>query len=357
MGDQADDLNDRIEREMWQDVGFVATPQYKKVQEEYTKMLNDAISEPYWCKTAPNIPRVYSSSSLNTLSECPRKFQYAYVEGWTGRGENLDFIFGSQLHRCLEWYWRARVAGQDSEESLNDAVYVAMDMGKDLPLPSRPNQAGKTRIGLVNALVWYVDHWNSLDSPEDIVRFNDQPAIEMHFEIHLPLLNPDGEPYTIQGYVDQIREWSYGKAVWDYKSTNKAPSDYYLDQFDLSLQCAIYVIGMKVLTNEPISMFMADIIGVETRKIGLPETIPVAFFARKPVTLTEEDLDEHLKDIQVLIKNNERYAEQNYWPKNTKACRFCDFRDICKKSPSMRKPFLETEFKKDRRTVLHTRKE
>ena len=128
-------------------------------------------------------------------------------------------------------------------------------------------------------------------------------------------------------------------------------------QFDLSLQCAIYIIGMKVLTNEPISMFMADIIGVDTRIQNLPEQIPVTFFQRKPVSLTESELDEHLKDIQVLIKNNERYAEQNYWPKNTRACRFCDFKPICSKSPELRSAFLETEFTKDRRTVLKIRKE
>jgi hypothetical protein len=75
------------------------------------------------------------------------------------------------------------------------------------------------------------------------------------------------------------------------------------------------------------------------------------------VTLTEDELDEHLMDIQVLIKNNERYSEQNYWPKNTKACRFCDYRDICKKSPALRPAFLSTDFKKDRRSVLNPRKD
>jgi hypothetical protein len=114
---------------------------------------------------------------------------------------------------------------------------------------------------------------------------------------------------------------------------------------------------MRVLTNEPITTFMADVIGVETRTKELPELIPVAFMARKPVSLTEGELDEHLLDIQVMIKNAERYAEQNYWPKNTKACRFCDFRDICKKDPEQRIAFLKTEFAQERRTELDSRKE
>ncbi len=318
--------------------------------------------ELYWCLTAPNVPRVWSSSSLSILSECPRKFQYSYVEGWTTRGENLDFTFGAQLHSCLEVYWIERLLpGLDingfttSEIALDIAVEHALIISKELPLPSRPNQCGKTRKGLVNALVWYIDYWGPQDSPSDIMYFNDEPAIEMHFQIEIPMLNPDGEMYTIQGYVDQMRNWSYAQTVWDYKSTSKTPSEYYLEQFDLSLQCAIYTIGMKVLTNEPINMFMADVIGVDTRVQGLPQEIPVAFFERKPVTLTEDELDEHLIDIQVLIKNNERYAEQNYWPKNTKACRFCDFKTICKKSPQLRSAFLATDFKKDRRTFLHAR--
>ncbi|KKN65206.1 hypothetical protein LCGC14_0483820 [marine sediment metagenome] len=315
-------------------------------------------SESYWCQTAANIPRVYSASSLSLLSECPRKFQYQYIDGWTSSGENLDFIFGTKLHRCLEWYWRRILQwGYSLDEALLETVHVAMTIGLDMPEPKRPNQEGKTRKGLVNALIWYLDYWKNTDDPLDIVMLGENPAIEMHFEIILPLINPDGEHYKVQGYVDQVRNWSYGLTAWDYKSTNKEPNDYYLNQFDLSLQCAIYTMGMRVLTNEPITTFMADVIGVETRVNNLPEKIPVAFMARKPVMLTEEELDEHLLDIQVMIKSQERYAEQGYWPKNTKACLFCDFRDICKKSPPLREAFLKTEFVRERRVSLNRRKE
>lgn len=346
----------------FQDKSIVAMSHYEKAQMDYTKLVNERIPEPYWCKTAPNVPRFYSASSLGILSECPRKFQYSYVEGWTRGTDNLDFEFGIHMHRCLEHYWRLRVKDQsgqayDQDYALDQAVSLAMVLGLKLPQPTRPNQAGKTRKGLVNCIIWYVDKWKDQDTPEEIVMFKDKPAIEMHFEIMLPLVNPDGEPYIVQGYVDQIKDWSYGKAVWDFKSTGSEPNDHFMAQFDLSLQCAIYIIGMKVLTNEPISMFMADVVGVETRVKSLPEMIPVAFFNRKPVSLTEGELDEHLKDIQVLIKNNERYAEQNYWPKNTKACRFCDFKPICSKSPEIRPAFLETEFKRERRTFLKARKE
>jgi len=314
--------------------------------------------ESYWCLTAPNVPRAFSASSLQLLSECPRKFQYQYVEGWTTKGENLDFVFGTKLHRCLEWYWRKILQwGYAPDEALLETVGVAMSLGLDLPQPVRPNQCGKTRRGLVNALVWHIDHWKEIDDPLEICEFNNEPAIEMHFKIFLPLINPDGEPYIVQGYVDQLRNWCYGVTAWDYKSTSKQPSEYYLDQFNLSLQAAIYVIGMKVLTNEPIATFMADIVGVDTRVQNLPELIPVAFMERKPVSFTPNELDEHLMDIQVLIKNAERYAEQSYWPKNTKACRFCDFKDICKKSPELRMSFLSTDFELDRRTELNPRKE
>jgi hypothetical protein len=315
-------------------------------------------AESYWCTTAPNVPRIYSASSLQLLSECPRKFQYQYVEGWTTAGENLDFIFGTKLHRCLEWYWRRILQwGYSLDEALLETTGVAMALGLELPQPTRPNQVGKTRMGLVNALIWYIDYWSRQDDPLEICEFNSEPAIEMYFRIILPTVNPDGKPYMVQGYVDQMRNWSYGVTAWDYKSTSKQPSEYYLNQFDLSLQCAIYTIGMQVLTNESITTFMADVIGVDTRVRGLPYEMPVAFMERKPVTLTPEELDEHLMDIQVLIKNQERYAEQNYWPKNTKACRFCDFRDICKKSPQLREPFLKTEFNKERRTELSPRRE
>ena len=142
------------------DTGIMATPAYKKAQEDYTKLVNDRIPVPYWCKTQPNVPRFYSASSLGILSECPRKYQYMYVEGWTKSGENLDFEFGIHMHRCLEHYWRLRVKGYDKEYALDQAVSLALVLGLKLPQLTRPNQAGKTRKGLVNCIIWYIIRHN-----------------------------------------------------------------------------------------------------------------------------------------------------------------------------------------------------
>jgi hypothetical protein len=299
--------------------------------------------EPYWCTSAPNVQRVWSSSSLSTLAECPRKYELSYVEGWTGKEENLDFEFGIAWHRLMESYWMGRFAGQDHEELLRELVPIALNW--KLPTPSRPNQAGKTPMGLARSLVWYFEHYEH-DEIEQIVNLNAGPAIEMKFNFFLDLMNPDGEPYQIQGYLDQMRYFNEIRCVWDYKTTSGSISDYYMARFDVDIQNHIYTLAARSLSDEDYTLFMADIIGV-----GVTYTD----FSRHSVEVTRGELIEALNDITYWIREAERFAEHNYYPKNTKACNFCQFNGVCNKDPSVRIKFLYADFEGKRRKFVEER--
>lgn len=44
----------------------------------------------------------WDSTSLGWLKECPRKYQYHMLEGWSGRGESIHLEFGILYHGALE---------------------------------------------------------------------------------------------------------------------------------------------------------------------------------------------------------------------------------------------------------------
>jgi hypothetical protein len=302
--------------------------------------------EPYWCLNNPNVPRVWSSSSLATIAECPRKFELRYVEGWTAREENLDFAFGSAFHSVMEMYWRLRWNKESHQDSLDTAYQLAHKLGNTLPPPVRPKQAGKTRFGLQRTLVWYFEQHD--DPLESIVAVGDnQPGIELHFNILLDLVSPDGEPYQIQGYLDSIRHFQDLYTVWDYKTTAGSISDFYAQRFEIDIQNHIYTIAARVLTDHKFTCFMADIAST---------ALTYSDFHRVPIMLTPNELDEALLDFTAWIRAAERYAEQEYYPKNTKACTFCEFNGICNKDPVLRFNFLKSDFSEKRRDIVEIRK-
>src|SRR5262249_43051879 len=61
---------------------------------------------------------------------------------------------------------------------------------------------------------------------------------------------------------------------------------------------------------------------------------------------TKDQIDEWLADLGFHLGMAEHYATIGHWPMNDTACRMCDFRGICSKSPKVRDKFLASEFEK-----------
>jgi hypothetical protein len=301
--------------------------------------------ESYWCAAAPNIQRVWSASSLSTFSDCPRKYELSYVEGWTPKGEALDLMFGTCWHTLMEVYWHLRLDKNPHDDVLREIIPDAL--GMTLPPASRPKQAGKTAASLARSLVWYFEQYQHDEIDSIVVLPSGKPAIELHFTFMLNLINPDGEPYQIQGYLDQLRTFNSVYTVWDYKTTTNVNAPFYAQRFEIDLQSQIYTLAAHALTNEKYSMFMVDAMGVG---------VTYSEFNRIPVPMTDGELNEAILDIHALIREAERCAEANYYPKNTGSCGFCQFNGICNKDPQSRLAFLNTDFDEKRREKVEPRK-
>lgn len=296
--------------------------------------------EPYWCKTAPNVPRVWSASSLAALADCPRRFELAYVEGWVSKTDSLDMLFGSRVHQGMQTFWHNRLGGMSKDESLCKALDAAL---LPLPPPTKQKQKGKTPLGVARSLIWYFEEWDPEKEIGNILILSGGPALELPFRIVLSLNSPDGDPYEARGYIDRLQTLGGFYTVWDYKTTSGSISEYYFTRFEIDIQNYLYTAATRMLSEFDFSQFLIDAMGV-----GVTYTD----FARQTVPLTKGLVQEGLVDISETIKLAEYFAERNYWPKNTKACTFCQFKEICNKDPELRINHLETEFTEKRREFI-----
>jgi hypothetical protein len=201
----------------------------------------------------------------------------------------------------------------------------------------------KDRPALIRLVGWYCD-----EQPEELTggqglapyAFPDgTPAVELSFAFPLPFFTPYGEPYIIAGHLDGIKT-TLGDQHWitDNKTTSKTLSANYWLQYTPNVQVDTYdFVGSVAYTDLKIK-------GVAIE--GAQITAEGAKFGTGLIYRTEGLRAEYLKDLEWWIRQAERYAAEDYWPRNRASCFLCDLKTICGKDPSMRDRYLEQEFER-----------
>jgi hypothetical protein len=69
-------------------------------------------------------------------------------------------------------------------------------------------------------------------------------------------------------------------------------------------------------------------------------------FGWTPLYRSEELREEHLHEVEGLLRDAVRYTEAGEWPMRKSQCRFCGFKKVCGKEPSRREELLKADFKK-----------
>lgn len=337
-----------------------------------------------------NFQLAWDSTSLGIFKECPRKYQLAILEGWTGKALNIHLTFGILVHECLEAYDRARAEGQEYEDAVRVATRRALEgsvttpvedcpkCGKHTyevallhsfdpaisgspeilsgwhwyctachyssearafprPLAEFPPIKTKTRYNLVRTIVWYLDYFKD-DPLKTITLANGKPAVELSFRFELPLDNPFGEPYLLSGHLDRLVE--FGGDVWvnDRKTTGGTISTDFFSHFSPDNQMSLYTAGSQIALSVPAKGVIID---------GMQIAVNFSRFQRGFVTRTNSQMIEWLADTHYWIKQAEARAAEGRWPMNDKSCGNyggCPFRGICGKDPAVRQTFLQSDF-------------
>lgn len=295
----------------------------------------------------PNLELVWSSTTLGTLKECPRKYQYSILEGWATRGENIDINFGWLYHGALERFQRQLALGASRLEAMIFSIrWTMIEAAPKLLANPSETAANKSLPNLIRSIVWHCDNFEH-DVLEQIIMYDNEPAVELSFVIDAGIRSASGEDFQFSGHLDRLIRFN-GNTYWhDYKTTKTTLGDNYFEQFNPDNQASLYTLASKVAFDVPT---LGGIIDAAQIAVGFTR------FGRKPINRTQGQLDEWIRDTRMYLAQAEVYAVTNHWPMNDKACFRCNFRDICSKDPRVRQAFLKSNYGERNYDPLEIRK-
>jgi hypothetical protein len=308
----------------------------------------------------PLLQTAWDSTSLSTYKTCPRKYQYAIIEGWQTRQQSVHLWFGIAYHAALELYDHLTFDGASHDDAVERVVdRLATEHGGNYrdeggpqdnsggPNPDEPgsrqwdwhypeptNTANlKNPRTLIRTVVWYLDRFKQ--DPLVTVRLaNGEPAVELSFRVEVGEALT-GEPVLYCGHLDRLA--TLGDQLWVVdRKTSKSPPDF--RKYNPDNQMSGYTFGAKVGYHTPVQGVIID-----------AAQIAVGFsrFERGITLRTDDQLEEWLNDSLLFIARAQYDAEKEHWPINDLACSMyggCPFREVCAATPEIRPAILETHF-------------
>lgn len=292
---------------------------------------------------ANGIQFAFDSTSLKLFLECPRKYKFKMLDGWTSRRTSVHLKFGGWYARALEEYYKFIANGMSSDEALltivHNALIASWEYEKDENLNDLPGTGGpwisdhntKTRENLIRTIVWYVDQFEN-ESISVIKTSDGKPAVEYSFAL------PVDDGIVFSGHIDRLVEYSDSPYVMDQKTTGTTITPYYFDGFKPDMQMSMYTFAGRMIYNMPVKGVIID-----------AAQIAVGFtrFARGFTHRTEAELNEWYDETLSLAHTIRLATREQRFPANPTACgNFggCEFRGVCSRSPEVRPQFLAGDF-------------
>lgn len=346
----------------------------------------------------PNLQTAWDSSSLGAIQFCPRYYQLSILEGWGG--DQVDLVFGGYAAEGFELYQKRRLAGDTKDAAMlavvrhimtetwrdgqqwggrfenqwhctgtepyknsngNRAKCPYSHKGSWFPEPSPdvcgecgspvervrnyiPAHAAKNRVSLVSMLIAYIDEQpeNLDDGLRPYIFPDGTPAVELSVRLPTPWKSPYGDDYILTGHFDYIGVFGSENWITDNKTTTKTLSDKFWQGYSPHYQLDTYDLFGSLMFPD------LDLQGVLIDAAQVTATKPPAF-ARHTFRKTEEQREEHWRNVEFWIKQAEQFALAGYWPMNKRSCFLCPFAKICNKDPAFREQYLRADFQKRER--------
>lgn len=318
-------------------------------------------------QSRPTLQFAWDNSSILLLKECPRKYQYAILEGWRPKHQAPPLYFGGLFHKCLEIYDALRAQGTDHDAAQLQAVIAAMrrtaayepvlvrDPEGDMELVDQESgevvkasirercvlwisdDPNRSRRSLVRSIIWYTEHFKH-DALRTFTFPDGTPAVELSFQFALPMSTPEGDPYLYVGHIDKIAEMAGQLWNVERKHTKNTLSSSYFANYSPNSQVSGYSFAGKVVLSRPVSGTIVDATQV---------AVDFNRHMRHIASRNQDQLDEWLMNTCHWIRLAEHFSEIDYWPMNEESCHKysgCQFREVCSKSPGSRAGWLEAKF-------------
>ncbi len=253
----------------------------------------------------------YSHSSIEAFKSCPRKFKFSYIEKPDiTRKQSMEAFMGSMVHEALEQLYK------DLKFNKLNSIEEIVSFYKDnWDKKYNPSTTEMIRTG------YSIENYKKLG--EDYLAlyyntykpFNQGKTIGLEHEITIRAYDPETQTnYDLIGFIDRLTLATDNIIeIHDYK-TNMSPKTQ--QEVDSDKQLALYSIAVKemfpfVTRVDLIWHFLS--VGIELR-------------SRR----TDLDLENLKQEVIKIIREIEiAKRKDDFPPKQSALCDWCDFRSIC----------------------------
>ena len=283
---------------------------------------------------ADGVQWAWDGTSLTRANECPRKYYYENICGWS-RPKGVHLWFGGHYATALEKFHHLLADGADREDAIREVVLDTIKATWNDGQPDTFDDANKTRETLVRTLIWYFEEFKD-ESLRTHILPDGKPAVENSFRV------PFDNGIVYCGHIDRLAVDSEDQFfITDQKTTKSTIGPYYMKSFKPHIQFGGYTFAGKMIYDIPIRGVIVDAVQI---------AVGFSRFSRFPITFTDDELNEWYDEAMMTIQRMQQYTRENHFPRNTTACSNyggCPFREVCSRPPQVRENFLKADFKKE----------
>jgi len=243
------------------------------------------------------LPQHFSYSQLAAFSKCPLQYKFNFILKVPVKGKSV-FSFGKTLHNTL--YEFLKLSSQENLKSVltfKDLEELYEKNWIDEWYDSKKNKEEYYKKGKEIIKEFYE---NFSKNPPNILKVNNQPALELPFNLKIG-------GHTLYGVIDRIDDSKEGITIIDYKTGESKDK---LDA-DAKEQLLIYQIAAQ------------EVLHLKPQRLAyfyLNDGKMMSFLG------TETELE---NQKQKIIQQIEKIKNSEFDPTPGWQCQYCDFKDIC----------------------------
>jgi PD-(D/E)XK nuclease superfamily len=260
-------------------------------------------------------PLIPDHSSTKVFRRCPREYFYSMVCGYQPTGTVTVLIWGTAYHKFREVL--------EKEQNLELAVLHGMNIwdeqqGRD-PLPDT-TWGFMTKARLLKSFLVAYKHWQNEKEKKAV----EVIAVEAAFNIELP----DGS--RTSGRADQIVRWN--RRLWgrDFK-TSSVEQQFYTRTLSPNDQFSRYTYAESQLCGEPIQGQIVEVLfNKADHKTSRGKSPTGPEIITHIATRTPSEIRQWVLEAQIENKLIDLCRDNDVWPQNENACRYCAYHQVCK---------------------------
>ena len=246
----------------------------------------------------------FSPSKLDVYKNCPRRYQYRYVDGISRRRKTPETTLGTAVHSAFEELYSLVSGGKTPSLAEVTAVFdKAFDEGWDDSVQIKDKRFTREDWRAVGHDC--VKRYYSSHAP-----FTEDRTVSVEKRVGFPL-EVEGHEYRIEGFIDRLALTADGVfEIHDYKTSKSLPSQ---EDVDTDWQLALYELAVR--------REWPDAPGVRLQwhyvRHGRTMTSVRSAEARKKLS----------EDAAALIARVK--ADHEFKPCPGPLCDWCEYRDLC----------------------------